>query len=362
MVTAEKRTKIVDCDTHFWNPTELWQSYIDPKYRDEVSRILAPAGPPTAAAQQIAKTVQIEQYKSIKGSDDPVERIKWMDSEGMDVNVIYPGAGKVPLHGDPHVAAAGSRALNQWAADFAAHAPDRLMPCVTVPRHPAQAVEELRHAVKLGLKVAFMAPTPAAQYRWSDPVWDPLWAEAQDAGVVVTFHEFTQAPDGDPVVARASYKHSYPFMYFCGHIVEIQLALMDVIGGGVLERFPKLQFGFIEANVAWLPGWLASMDSLWGWLSNGKRQPKGTRAMELSATEFFQRQCFIAAFPDDAWIGEVVKYVGEDTVVLCTDYPHPGTSYRMTETFDQKCPDISEEVRRKLVGGNAERIFGLGAD
>jgi len=361
MVMVEKKTKVVDCDTHFWNPTELWQPYIDPKYRDVILESLVPTAQSTAGQQAIAKTIQMERYRGIKGADDPPERIKWMDSEGIDVNVIYPGAGKVPLLSDPQAAAAGCRALNSWASEFASQAPERLKPCMTVPRHPAQAVEELRHAVKeLGLKIAFIAPTPAAEYRWSDPVWDPLWAEAQEAGVVVTFHEFTQTPDGDPVVARNSYKESYPFMYFCGHIVEIQLALMDVIGGGVLERFPNLQVGFVEANVAWLPGWLASMDSLWGWLSNGKRQPKGTRAMSLTATEFFQRQCFIVAFPDDAWIGEVVQYVGEDHLVLCTDYPHPGTSYHMMDTFNEKYQDFSDEVRRKLLGGNAERIFSLG--
>jgi hypothetical protein len=49
----------------------------------------------------------------------------------------------------------------------------------------------------------------------------------------------------------------------CGRVVEAELALMDIILGGVLHRFPKLRVGFAEAFVAWLPSWLALMDHMW---------------------------------------------------------------------------------------------------
>src|SRR5262249_11184466 len=111
---------------------------------------------------------------------------------------------------------------------------------------------------------------------------------------------------------------------------------------------------------AWLPGWLAHLDSLGSWLAGHKRGKKGERNMSLLPTEFFRRQCFIAAFPDDAWVAESVKYIGEDNVVICSGYPHPGTSYNMGKTFDSTYPDFSPTVRAKLLGGNAARIFRLG--
>ena len=358
MVTLAKKTKVVDCDTHFWQPLDRWVAYVEPKHRDTVAQFLGGLREKTS---DISKKMGMSEYYAIRGGDDPAERLKWMDSEGMDANVIYPGAGLVTTLPEAEAASAACRALNLWAAEFARAAPDRLKPCIALPmRHPEHAVRELAFACqKLGLKTAFVAPTPAPDRRWSESAYDPLWGEMQDSGVVLTFHEFSRVPQGDPVVARPSYKDLYPFMYFCAHIVEIELAMMDVIGGGVLERFPRLQVGFVEANVAWLPGWLTSMDSLWGWLSSSKRKPKGTRAMSLTATEFFRRQCFIDAFPDDAMVPEVVNHVGEDNVVLCTDYPHPGTTYRMAETFRSNYPELPERVKRKLLGGNAERIFGL---
>jgi predicted TIM-barrel fold metal-dependent hydrolase len=151
-------------------------------------------------------------------------------------------------------------------------------------------------------------------------------------------------------------------MYFCGHLVETQLAIMDLIGGGVLERFPELRVGLVEANVAWLPGWLASMDDLWGWLSSKKQEPKGSKAAPLTASEYFARQCFIAAFPDDAWIDECIRHLGAECIVLCTDFPHPGASHGMSKTLAEHYPDLSTVVRAKLLGGNAQRIFGISAD
>ncbi len=227
-------------------------------------------------------------------------------------------------------------------------------------RYPDKAVEELAYASgQFGLNVAFLAPTPPPERRWSDPSLDPVWEAMQDLGVVVCVHEFTQLGAAYPSVARESYRDSYPMMYYCGHTVECQLTLMDLIVGGVFQRFPTLNIGFVEAHVAWLPGWLAHMDSLGSWLDSYKRGSKGERHLELLPTEYFRRQCFIVGFPDDAWIGEVLKHVGEDNVLLCTDYPHPGMTYRMAESFTSSYPNVTGSTREKLLGGNAVRIFRM---
>jgi predicted TIM-barrel fold metal-dependent hydrolase len=81
--------------------------------------------------------------------------------------------------------------------------------------------------------------------------------------------------------------------------------------------------------------------------------------MSLFPSEFFRRQCFVAAFPDDAWLPEVVKYVGEDCVVLSSDYPHPGTSYGLLKALDASYPELTDSVRTKLLCSNASRFFGV---
>jgi predicted TIM-barrel fold metal-dependent hydrolase len=98
---------------------------------------------------------------------------------------------------------------------------------------------------------------------------------------------------------------------------------------------------------------------LGSWLDSSKRGAKGQPNLGLLPTEYFRRQCFISAFPDDAWISEVVDYIGEDNIMLCSDYPHPGSSRDIVGTFATSYPNIVGPTRDKLMGGNAVRIFAL---
>jgi predicted TIM-barrel fold metal-dependent hydrolase len=355
MVSAPARTLVVDCDTHFWEPLELWESYIDPKHHDAVVRRLKAVTPSVASDV----TEKVRPYMSIRGGDDPEARLEWMDEEGIFANIIYPGASGVFTIPDPEAQAAACRAVNRWAADFASRAPHRLKPCILLPlRYPDRAIAELRFATEtLGLEVVYGAPTPAPERRWSDPALDPVWGAMQDAGVVMTFHEFTRGLEGS--LSRPTYQDFYPLTYLCGHSVEAQVSVADLLLGGVFERFPRLQFGFVEAHVAWLPGWLALLDDSFPRTSTFFKETKGTGTLSMTPSDFFRRQGFIVAFPDDAWVEEVVKYVGADNIVLSSDYPHPQTRYRLASQLDEHQPALAPNVRRKILGENAARIFRL---
>jgi predicted TIM-barrel fold metal-dependent hydrolase len=360
--TINNVPRVVDCDTHFWQPIETWRHLIDPMDRDVVERCLATDDPMKAPGHQMKALLTDASGRRYSETGDRLhERLEYMDAHGIDTQIIFPGASRATMIPDPEVAAAACRAVNRWNAEFAKAAPDRLKPVMLLPwRFPRQAFDVFTHATsELGLGIAFMSPTPPPERRWSDGELDRIWGAMEDAEVVVCVHEFTQLGPGYPSVARDSYRSSYPMMYLCGHTVETQLALMDLIMGGVMERFPRLSFGFVEAHTAWLPGWLAQMDDLGSWLASNKRGRKGERHMSLFPTEFFRRQCFVVSFPDDAWIPEAVTYIGPDNVTLCTDYPHPGTAAAMAATFRESHPDLTGDVQAKIIGGNAVRIFRL---
>jgi predicted TIM-barrel fold metal-dependent hydrolase len=353
MVTVKAKTLVVDWDTHFWQPLEIWERFIEPRYRDAVVRALAP--PDNAADAKIR--AQVAPFMAIKGGDDPTERLKWMDEEGIYANIIFPGVAGIGNIEDADVQTAACRAANRWAADFASADPKRLKPCMMLPfRYPEKVLEEFHFAVgSLGLEVAFAAPTPAPERRWSDAALDPIWREMEAAGVVMAFHEFTRGVQGS--VGRPVYRDAYPMMYLCGHSVEAQLTLMDLLLGGVYERFPRLPIGFVEAHIAWLPGWLALMDDSFPRTSTFFKERTGTGTLSMLPSDFFRRQGFIAAFPDDTWLEETIRHVGAETVVICSDYPHPQTRYGVLDQLRQNHPDLPEDVRRKILGENALRIM-----
>lgn len=362
-------TGTMDLDTHFWQPLEMWRPFIAPEHESAVvafHEATDPLSKANSANSGIDPAVEkkIRERQGNPAVEDPVERLRWMDSEGAYLNVVYPYPAWFSFANDPVLAAAGCRALNRWAAAFAEVDRDRLKPAMMLPvLFPDLAVAEFRYASEeLGLDAIFAVPTPHKDRRWSDPAFDPLWGAVQAAGAVMMFHEFTRVDRSElPTVIRPCYTDSYPISYLAGHVVEAQLAVTDLIGGGALDRFPELQVGFVEAHVAWLPGWLALMDSLWPRISTHFGTTEGTGTLQLRPTEYFRRQCTIVAFPDDVWISETVKQVGARSITLCSDFPHPNAVGRtpMDGVFRRTNPMLSADEQDLIINGNARRMFGL---
>jgi predicted TIM-barrel fold metal-dependent hydrolase len=363
-------TGAMDLDTHFWQPLEMWQSCIDAEHERAVVEYHLATDPLGPSANELVDPKVLEKIRERQNNpavEDPVERLRWMDSEHLYLNVVYPYPAWFSFCTDPVIAAAGCRAINRWASAFASVDRDRLKPAMMLPvLFPDLALAEFEFASKeLGLDVIFAAPTPHRDRRWSDPSFDPLWGAVQDAGAVMMFHEFTRVDRTElPIVIRPCYSDSYPISYLAGHAVEAQLAVTDLIGGGALDRFPALKVGFVEAHVAWLPGWLALMDSVWPRVSSRYSETTGTGTLQMHPTEYFRRQCTIVAFPDDVWVPEVIKYIGAECLTLCSDFPHPNAAGRtpIADVFRATNPGLSQGDVDLIVNGNARRMFGLGAE
>ena len=77
------------------------------------------------------------------------------------------------------------------------------------------------------------------------------------------------------------------------------MGCMDLICGGVLERYPRLRMAFLEAGGLWVPYWLARLDELYGKIAH--LVPK----LKMKPSEYFRRQYFCSAEPDDIWVFSV---------------------------------------------------------
>jgi predicted TIM-barrel fold metal-dependent hydrolase len=356
----------VDFDTHFWQPVELWQDCIAAEHASAVLDYFDKTSPLRTGRFDKKIRDAVAEKMMEPAADDPHERLRWMDANDIVTTVIFPSHAQFSFAADPEVAAAGCRALNRWASQFAAPNRARLKPTMMLPvMFPELALEEFRYASEeLGLEVVFICPTPNRDRRWSDESFDPLWAAMQDAGTVLTFHEFTRI-DAERVdlqtVARPSYKDLYPLSYVCGHTVELQLVVADLIAGGMLERFPELPVGVAEGHVAWLPGWLALLDDLWPNLVT--RFGQVPAADQTPPSEVFKRQCFAVAFPNDTWIEQTARSVSPDVMVVCSDFPHPNGAGRMPleATLRASSPGLSEGEVQQLLQANAARILRLPA-
>jgi len=132
------------------------------------------------------------------------------------------------------------------------------------------------------------------------------------------------------------------------------LACMDIIMGGVMERFPKLRFAFLEAQCGWLPFWLDRMDEHYEW-----REPYGEMThLSAKPSEYFRRQGFCAVECDEEFVSHVVAAFGDDNLVTTTDYPHGDSKYPGAMDRFLALP-LSDSSKQKILWDNALRLYAL---
>ena len=364
--------RIIDSDMHVMEPTDLWERYIDPAYADRSPKsvprhrgdlVMRVEGREMAAEAQWEIELAddpnwLASYADglANGWDGPSQR-RAMDSEGLDLAILYPSRGLYALAVDgmdPALASAIALAYNDWLYDLCAADRARMLGAGMVsPFDVGSAVEEARRSVmEMGFKAVFMRPNVVNGRNWYDPRYDPLWAEIEDLNVPLGFHEGSDA--GVPQTGDQFLADSWLMHHTCTHPMEMMLALVSMVGGGVLARFPKLRVGFLEGNCSWTPWMLWRLDEHYE-LVGRHESPELT----LEPTEYFLRQCWVSVEADE----EPARFIEgsglEGNVVFSTDYPHKDSKYpKAVEAF--LGTGFSEETKRRILWDNCVRMYGLG--
>src|SRR6201997_601006 len=171
---------VIDADGHILEPLDLWEKYMDPKFRDRAPKIvqgedgkdrlvieehqvgISRIG--AVGARQGVVEADTMTYKDGKpGGFDPHKRIPDMDADGIDAAFLYPSLGL--FYGSiksPEFAAAAARAYNRWLSDYCKPYPERLFGAAMLPMQSVElAVQEMRYAAKeLGFHAGFIRPNP----------------------------------------------------------------------------------------------------------------------------------------------------------------------------------------------------------
>ena len=206
------------------------------------------------------------------------------------------------------------------------------------------AVAETHRVVEeLGFRTVFLRSNIVNGKNWHDPYYEPLWDALEALDTPIGFHEATRSrsrQSGDQMEPNFGLRRVYaqPF--------EQMLGLGSFIGGGILERHPKLKVAFLEGNCSWVP-WL-----LWR-LDEGYEREADVFMSELTMapSEYFKRQCYVSMEPDEAPAQHMIDDFGNDQIVFSTDYPHGDSKYpEAVESF--LTMPLSDEDKRKILWDN----------
>ena len=350
--------RFVDCDMHVMEPADLFENYLDPKFKDRVISGGGRAGAGRVVidglsrsgdddSQQYRKrsrSVTSNERQPLSGSRsaayldfavergyDAVAQVMGMEMEGVDIAVLFPtmGLGLIGRDGlDPLLSEALCQAYNNWIHDFCQHSPDQLKFAAMLPFHDVTlACRELRRCVsELGAVGSFIRPNLVNGRYWHSNYWDPLYSLHEELNVTWGFHEGTGAWYSH---MNALYGENRFYRHVASHWIEMQQALIAQIIGGVFEFHPNLRVGFLEAQNSWVPGVLSRIE--WDY-----PQYRETHAPYLSLTpkEYFQRNCWAAVEGSEPEIEATASFIGADRMCISTDYPH----------FDSNFPNVSSNL------------------
>ena len=368
---------MVDADGHVCEPPDLWEQELPVKLRDQGIRLRwneATGYDECLVEDRVATDRGLvglgnagesfddfgrgRHYEDLNPAGfDAAERVKVLDSEGIDLSVIYPGLG-LKLGGitDPELAVWSCRVYNDWIAEWTGSAPDRLRGVGALPmQDPAAAAVEARRIQDLGLVGGFARPNAYLDRPFQHPVYTPVWEALEETGLPLALHP-AGLPDM-PGAAKALLTQMAPGTHHALILLfDQQMTLSNLTYGGVLERHPGLKVIVLECGGGWIAHWMDRLNEFeesYGW---------ATAAMSLTPEEYFRRQCWISFDPGERTAGLLGPLVGADRFVWASDFPHSDAQYPgVVDELRERSGSLPAADRAGLFGRNALDMYGLTA-
>ncbi len=384
MAYVEGRT-VHDADAHIMETPELLERYVEGRFRDAVRQIDIFRGLP-GYEDRFAEVRRRHDDPAWRAEDAPqlLLRKNWdalgswrrqdrgaaLDLLGfasqLIFNTVLSGVLSDLEHGsDLDLAYATAAAHNRAMVEFCA-ADRRLLATGYVPlADPARTVAMARDAIAMGCKALLIPSRCPKGHAPSHIDLDPLWAQAQEAGLPIVFH----VGGGGPLLSPDYFVNGLPPVpdfhggaenfrsvdYMAIPYPPMQ-TLATLIFDRVLDRFPRLKFGVIEQGASWLPGWMRMLDSAHAAFF---RNEERLQALSLRPSEFVRRQIRATPYPmeDTGWI---IANAGDEVCLFSSDFPHVEGGRNPLKRFEDALGATPTPARQRFYRDNFIDLMGDG--
>ena len=372
----------VDADGHILEPPDLWETYLEPKYRDRALRIVPDENgleeleiggersqmsrrgfPSTLGAMgdpDLGKIMFDPERTYLGeapfGSMDPDERLKVLDAEHIDAAVLYTTVGllwEAELE-DAQLSQAYTRAYNRWICDFCSGS-DRLIASAHISlSDPQAAARELERAVNDGARGCYVAPFTHDAKPLGHPDNDPLFAAAQDLDVPFAIHP-TFEPQWTKGMRFGTWENVKQLRLLTSVTASdgVRHQFTTLFDYGVFDKFPRLKVLVLESGGGWIGYWLDRIDAVYGHTFIGTRVP-----LEHKPSDYFRERIWISCDPDERSIPALAERFG-DRFLWASDFPHADHTPEYIRDLDELVDAFPEPRRRAFLGDNARALFNI---
>ncbi|HLQ32245.1 MAG TPA: amidohydrolase family protein [Chloroflexota bacterium] len=342
---------IVDADGHLDEQPDEIIAYLDPPLRGEAIVGRGHGLFPSWQATENRTRVFLagEQHSPYRLDPTPEKWLAFADKAGIEQAVIYPtDALAFGMCEDPDVAAHLARAYNSWAHDRYMNFSPRLQCVALIPlQNVPEAVKELRRAHSELDMPAALLPATGLRLPLGDRSFWPVYEEAERLGCFLGVHGGHLARGRDLLTGI---KPKVILHHPVGQMVE----MVSMMWEGVLETFPRLKVGYLEAGCGWVPYLMDRMDEKWS--------PNGKSPLKKKPSDYIRDcQIYFSAEPYEHTLALTIKLIGADHLFLASDFPHETDDAGFIRNLEEwrNLTGLREEDHRKILSETARQAYSL---
>jgi len=272
-------------------------------------------------------------------------RIAEMDEQGIDMEALSINPQWYKAERD--LVTKVIRIQNERLAEFCATYPDRFVAFASVAlQYPDLAIQQLVDGVKrLGLRGAAVGASVAGK-EFSDPMFHPFWAKAEELGVLIFIH-----PQSTPDLAPRLKGNGW-LANTIGNPLDTTIALSHLIFEGTLDRFPGLKICSAHGG-GYLPSYAPRSDNC---LRVAPDMDTGVK-LKKKPTEYLRDMYYDTLVFTSEALRHLAAEVGSNRLVIGTDHPIPWQSKSVDHIL--KTPGFTDKERRMMLGETAAKLLGI---
>jgi predicted TIM-barrel fold metal-dependent hydrolase len=362
-MTIATKFRAIDADAHVVESERTWD-YMDPedvKYRPQlfscpdnaqdrywvIDGRLAGLRLPTLTEQEL-KVISDRAGRNLITPDeashlDDVDlRLSHMDRLGVDIQVLHNTLWILDVTQRPEIDKALSKSWNRWMGEAWKRSHGRLRWSAVLPLTDIdEAINMMPWAKENGAVGVVMKPFEGSKFML-DPYFFPYLEAAQEHDLTITVH-IANANQSYVDAINSPYDPS-------GGLPTFRMPTIHACNGLILsdipKRFPSLRWGFIESSCQWIP-----------WIMHETSRRAKQSGWKLPDNPFDEYNIYVSAQTDDDF-NYVFSYIGDENIVIGTDYGHTDTSSEVDaiEIF-RSLESVSDASKRKVLFDNAMDLY-----
>ncbi|ONH27986.1 amidohydrolase family protein [Pseudofrankia asymbiotica] len=382
--------KLVDSDSHYSEPYDLWTSRAPAKYRDIVPQVrtgpdgklrwwlgerplyMAGGGSFVDRSGQKRPMHRIDITQGMSwdeihvASYDAKARLEILDKMGIWAQIVYPNTMGFAAYAliqdlDRDTSTAVVSIFNDAIAEWQAEGEGRLFPMAVLPFWDIQAsVAEAQRVKRMGLRGITMAGNPhvGGLPDLGQPDWEPLYEALTDLGLPINIHV-----GSTNTTSEDNFKTAWPSLEkrAIKPVNSVQMELnnskfiSNLVVSDVLLKYPDLKWVSVESGIGWIPYVLERIDYEYREQFPGDPEPTRPPAFEM-----FRKSIYGTFWFEHAGPTMLLDYLGADNVMWETDFPHPTCLYPSpVERSAVAMKDVDPASVRKIMQDNAVKLYNL---